>query len=93
MDGRYLPPFKGGRWAICRKIGGKSIYLIENASMDYPADIELILRTLGIEVSEESKNLYFPVLGMNGPCPTLDLLEIFSTIDRVVEEQKPPTTV
>ena len=93
MNGRYLQPFAGARWAISRRVAGRTLYLVQNSSMDCEEYIETILRTLHVPATDKNIDLYFPVRGKQGRCPTLDLLELFSTIDRIVEEQKPAVSV
>lgn len=82
MDERYLPPIDGGRWALSRTIAGKHIYLIQNTYMDDVGDIAIILFALNIACTKENTERFFPIRGCNGPCPTLELLELFSVIDR-----------
>lgn len=88
MSELYLPPFCGARWAISRAIAGKRIYLIQNSSMDDEEDIVLIFQALEIANTAENRMRYFPVWGDKGPCPTLELLELFSTIDRLAKDRQ-----
>lgn len=93
MNELYLPPFAGGRWAISRVIAGKTIYLVQNSSMDEVEDIVVIFRTLDIACTKENRDRFFPVRGRSGPCPTLELLERFSVIDRSIGTAEKPVSV
>ncbi len=81
------PPIGGGRWTISRNIGGRWIALIERAPMETPEDIDIILQALGIDRSPDTRAYYFPKNKMLNPCPTLELIELFSRIgDRIEKE-------
>lgn len=71
---------QGGRWAISRTIADKEVYLIQNSYMDDPDDIPVILQAVGLAMSPENLNRYFPLLKGQGRCPTLELLELFAKI-------------
>ena len=83
MQGRYYYPVEqdGGRWATSRKIGGRTVCLIERTSLDQPEDAETVLRALGIPPSDENLDRYFPKRPGKGRCPTLDLLELSIQLD------------
>ena len=77
---RYLPPTNGGRWAISRDIEGCSVALIENTSLFNPTNALTVFSALEIPPTGEHLDLYFPIRGKKGRCPTLDVLELFSEI-------------
>ena len=79
MDERYLPPVRGGRWAISRQIDGRWIYLIQNTSVDDPTDPALVLWSLGIPLRLKNFCRYFPSR-RKGRCPTLEVLELFAKL-------------
>jgi hypothetical protein len=88
MEERYMPPpFGGGRWTISREIHGRWIALIERAPMETLEDIDTILQTLKIHPSEETRAYYFPKNNMSDPCPTLELIELFSRIGARIEKE------
>lgn len=76
----YLPPTPGGRWAISREIDGRWVPLIQDTSLFHPNNALIVLSALQIPPTEEYLDLYFPILGKKGRCPTLDLLELFSEL-------------
>ncbi len=77
MTDRYLSPQQGARWAISAHVGDRSISLVENSRLDDQADAEQVLTLLGIEITAENLDRYFPVLSIRyGRCPNLDVLEL-----------------
>lgn len=87
-DDRYLPPFPNARWAISRAIAGKRICLVQNTGMHQEEDIGFIFHALEIPHTQTNQDLYFPHIEGRGRCPTLDLLELFSTIDRLARDKQ-----
>lgn len=88
MSDPYFPPFPNSRRTISRTIAGKRIHLVQDSSLDSQEDIKAIFWALQIPPSKAMIDLYFPVLGTKGRCPTLALLELFSTIDRLVRDKQ-----
>ena len=88
MDEQYLAPVFSGRWAISRKISGRNIYLIQNTKMDSEKDIPIILQALGIELTPQNLDLFFPKQKNRGRCPTIDLLELFACFDKPKRENQ-----
>ncbi len=82
----YLERDTGGYWAIGREVGGRMIHLIEGRLTDEPADPFDVLRALNIPTSVANLDHYFPP-GKGGRCPTLDLLELFSRLDRIPRDE------
>ena len=81
MDEIYLPAFSGGKWGISRLVEGSWIQLVQDSHLDNPADAEAILRALSIPTITANLDLYFPVQGERGRCPTLELLELCNVLD------------
>jgi hypothetical protein len=82
MSSLYLQPMQGGRWAISRTIAGKRVYLVQNTKVECLEDIRIIFHVLDIEHTSENIARYFPKRDEEDHAPTLELLELFSTIDR-----------
>jgi len=87
MDERYLPLIPGTRWAIAREVGGRWIHLVEDSQLETPGDIRATLAALDIAPTPEHINYYFPMRGVLGRCPTLDLLELFSHIGEEIKRE------
>jgi hypothetical protein len=78
MGKRYFEPTAGGRWAASRLIDGVWVALIEDTKLFDASDAHTVLVALGITPTVENLDRYFPVRGVRGRCPTLDLMELFA---------------
>lgn len=76
MTDKYLMPVEGGRWAISRRIHGRTVYLIQDTSLFDASDAEFILTALDIKPTGGNMDHYFPLLEKEGRCPTLELMEL-----------------
>lgn len=74
---QYLAPFVGGRWAVSGFIEDRYVCLIERSKLDAGIEPAWILTSIGITPSGAELERYFPAHPAHGPCPTLDLLELF----------------
>lgn len=81
MDEQYLQPITGARWAISRWIDGRWITLVQDSYLDQPDCAAAVLRALSKDVSLENLDRYFPVREGQGPCPTLEIMEMTSVLD------------
>jgi hypothetical protein len=77
-DVLYLPPFKGGRWSIGRRVGNNTVCLIQDSYMDDPEDVYRVLQACDISPTAGNIDFYFPVRWGKGRCPTLAILEKFA---------------
>jgi hypothetical protein len=77
---QYLPHTNGGRWTISREVDGRWIAIIQNTPLFCEDDAVKILEALKIIITSDSLDTYFPINGTHGRCPTLELLELFSTL-------------
>ena len=83
----YLERDSGGKWAIGREVGGRMIHLIEGRPTDDLSDAEDVLWAIGIAPHPKNLNRFFPQRENRiDRCPTLDLLELFAHLDRVIKE-------
>ena len=87
MSEKYFPPVGGARWTCGRFIEDRWVNLIQ----DTPCrrrEVFSALRALEIESTPENIERYFPIRRRRWPvyerghCPTLELLEMFSTLNR-----------
>jgi len=86
MSEQYLPPVRGGRWAISREVRGRWIAFIEDSPVYEPIDIDDALGALGIATTEHRER-YFPVRERDHErCPTLEFLELFAKLGRRKED-------
>ncbi|MGE5541014.1 MAG: hypothetical protein ACM3TU_01880 [Bacillota bacterium] len=74
---QYLTPCRGGKWAVSGFIKERQVCLIERSKLDNGIDPRWLLASIGISPSDEELARYFPAHPIHGPCPTLDLLELF----------------
>jgi hypothetical protein len=77
MSKRYFKPINGGRWTASRLIEGRWVALIQDTRLFHPQDAVTFLSALTISPTEEHLDVYFPLRGAKGRCPTLELLELF----------------
>ncbi|KND51907.1 MAG: hypothetical protein ABA06_01455 [Parcubacteria bacterium C7867-001] len=75
MTDKYLMPVEGGRWAISRRIHGRTVYLIQDTSLFDSSDAEFILTALSLEPTRGNMDHYFPKRD-GSRCPTLELMEL-----------------
>jgi hypothetical protein len=82
MSDRYLKPVKGGRWAIGKTIGERSVHLIQNTPVHDIEDIRVAFGYVRVEYTEKNLDAFFPIkktIWGTGRAPTLDFLERFAT--------------
>lgn len=73
-----LKPIAGARWAIGRTcLSGDFIGLIENTPVDVESEALSALQTLGLAVTEEVLNQYFPKNPKGERCPTFALMSLW----------------
>lgn len=76
-DGVFFKPENGARWAVTRKVNGKSIYLIQDTPVANPREPKLVLGALDIPVTPGTIDFYFPRNGSKCRCPTFELIELW----------------
>lgn len=66
-----------GRWAISRTVNGKTIALIQDTRVTDEAEVETVLRALGLHVTPENLYRYFPKDRRHHRCPTYALIALW----------------
>lgn len=79
-DEKYLYPVEDGKWVISSFIEGRSISLHQDNKLFDAGDAEVVLRALNIPATAQNLDLYFPMRGVAGRCPTLDVMELCCVI-------------
>lgn len=87
MSERYLMPVAGGLWALSREVHGRWLSLVQDSYLDHPDDATDAMRACGIEITSKTIDEFFPYRTGWGRCPTLEFLEIFSTLGKAIKKE------
>jgi hypothetical protein len=64
------------------------VALIEDAVTEFPGDVQVVLKALGIPPTAANIGHYFPVHeSQEGRCPTLELLELFAGLGSAIKQE------